>query len=149
MIDMCAKIQDISLEKKDEEELLSMLRRGKWSNRQLKRAQILLLAHSKKDLSNSEIAERLICGRETVRKIRYRYRKDGLRSALNEKPRSGQPRKVNPEDEKYLITLNTSKVPAGFSRWTLPLLAKRLLRERACKVSTETIRRILRRIGSG
>lgn len=133
----------ILLSPNDLRQLETMLRKGRWSPRQLKRAQILLLAHKQADMTNAEIGTRLFCARETVRQVRDRYRRFGLAVALGEKRRPGQPKKISGSIGRYILALCLEKKPIGYNRWTLPLLQKRLLKDFSYSVSTETIRRFL------
>ena len=63
----------------------------------------------------------------TVLNVGRRYVKEGLQSALYEKPRPGARPKLNGEIEAKLTMLACSKPPQGHSRWTLRLLASELI----------------------
>lgn len=136
-------VQSISLSETERKTLQGMLRKGRWSPRQLKRAQVLILADTQKDLSNTHIAQRLFCSREMVRMVRSKYISYGIQSALSEKTRTGQPKKLTAQDRQTLLSFLKEPVPAGYAAWTLPLLQKRLFRATSQRVSTETIRRFL------
>lgn len=136
-------VKRITLTEKEREQLAGMLRKGRWTPRQLKRAQILMLAHMQKELSNERIAQRLLCSRETVRRVRLRFLSHGLKKAFSEDARPGQPRKLGANDVQLLLSITADPKPIGYTTWTLPLLQKRLYKQTSRMVSTETIRRLL------
>jgi len=82
---------EIKLEEDEVKFLSDFVKRGRKSARELTRARILLLANQQK--GDTEIAETLDVGRNTVWRAKKRYREESLQSALAEKPRSGQPKK--------------------------------------------------------
>ena len=82
----------IKLTEKEVEYLNDFVKRGQKSARELTRAYILLLVNDGK--TEMEIKDTLRISRATVSNIKKRYRKEGLQSALAEKPRSGQPKKI-------------------------------------------------------
>lgn len=138
-------IQSITLHEDERQQLTGMLRKGKRTPRQLKRAQIVILADTGKDLSHEAIAAQLLCSRHTVRRVLLRFLSGRLGMALGEDKRTGQPRKLRSSDERYLLSLVMGKNPAGYTSWPLPLLQKRLSQHTFARVSTETIRRFLKR----
>ncbi len=120
-----------------------MLSKGRWTARQLRRARILLMVHNEKHLSNSTVANKLGCGRETVWRIRRRFLKEGLKTALFDYPRSGQPKKLTVEHEAYIIATACTDAPKGSNHWTLKLLTQKLKHRKKVLVSTEVIRKVL------
>ena len=69
------------------------------------------------------IAEILQVGVGTVYNLQRRYLKEGLESALTEKPRSGKPPVITGEMKARITALACSDAPEGHARWTLRLLA--------------------------
>jgi putative transposase len=138
-------IRVVALERRQKERLESMLRKGRWTPRELRRARILLMADDQKNVSNIAIAKILGCHRETVRQVRNRFLEEDLDSALFDRPRSGQPRKLDAQDEAFVIATACSAVPKGHDHWELALLAERLEKRRHKAVSTDTIGRVLLR----
>jgi transposase len=65
--------------------------------------------------------------RTTIVRVRKRYCEDGLVFALTEKPRSGAPPKIDARVEAKLTALACSNPPEGRSRWTMNLLADKLV----------------------
>lgn len=139
-----ANIQTINLKESERARLFDMTKRGRWSRHEVKRAEILLLTNTEKEVSNATIAKRLNCNRETVRSIRKRYITEGLGSALNDRPRSGQPKKVTDKEEALIVATACSKVPAGHDHWTIEMLTDSLNKKRKGNpISKEPVVRVL------
>ena len=88
---------EIKLEEDGVKFLIDFVKKGRKSVRELTRARILLLANQQK--GDTEIAETLNVGRNTVWRTKKKYHEEGLQSALAEKPRSGQPKKYTEKHE--------------------------------------------------
>ena len=100
---------------------------------------------------DQEIAAALHSSVPTVQRTRERFVKGGLDNALNEKPRLGgrKARKLDEKGEALLVTLARSEPPAGRKRWTLQLLANRLVELRVVEsISDETVRQVCKKKGS-
>jgi transposase len=109
--------------------LENMIRTGKESARTIARARILLLSdrslgHKRKD---AEVAQAVMVHKQTVLNIRQRFAKEGTESALYERPRPGQAPKITGEVEAMLTALACSNPPEGNAKWTLKLLADKLV----------------------
>lgn len=59
----------------------------------------------------------------TVYRLKTRYLQEGLESTLEDKPRSGKPPRITAKEKAQITALACSDAPAGYSRWTLRLLA--------------------------
>lgn len=105
--------------------LQQMLTKGKHAVRSLKRAQVLLALHQGR--TPSAVAQLVGVSPAMVYNIRNRYLAEGLTAALSEKPRPGQPSKFDKAAQAHLTALACSQAPDGRSRWTLRLLADRLV----------------------
>jgi transposase len=135
----------VRLNEGDREELNRYIRHGKSSARSLTRARILLLADE--GHSDEVIVEALKVSRPTVNRIRKRYCEGGLEFALYEKPRSGAPPKIDGRVETELTLLACSEPPEGRSKWTLRLLADKLVElEAVDSISHMTVHRILKKM---
>src|SRR5262245_14517445 len=113
-------------------ELDSLIRSGHASVRTITRARILLLADKSPqeqpdERDDEEIASALLCHRNTVGNIRRRVVAGGLSAALYDKPRPGQKPKITGDVEARLTLLACSQPPEGRDRWTLQLLADRMV----------------------
>lgn len=139
------KLYSVSLKEEDREELSQYLRRGKASARSLTRARILLLADEGRN--DKEIAETLRVSKSTVNRIRKRYCEGGLDFALHEKARSGAPPKIDGKIEAQLTLLACSEPPDGRSKWTLRLLADKLVEmEVVDSISHMSVQRLLKKM---
>jgi putative transposase len=135
----------VRLSEEDRTELNKYLRHGKSPARSLTRARILLLADE--GHSDEVIVEALKVSRPTVNRIRKRYCEGGLDFALYEKPRSGAPPKLDGRVEAELTLLACSEPPEGRSKWTLRLLADKLVElEAVDSISHMSVHRILKKM---
>jgi transposase len=143
---MPRKIYIVDLTKDERTDLLDFIKSGESSARKLNRARILLLADEGK--SDSEIAAALHTGTATVHRTRRRFVEGNLEGALNERPRPGGPKKLDEKGEAILETMAQSKPPEGRKRWTLQLLADRLVQLKVVdSISYETVRQELKKNG--
>jgi len=132
----------VELSQTERAELTALMSGGKHAARKLKRAQILLAANA--GASDDDIASNVGVGGSTVYRTKQRFVLGNLGAALSEQPRPGASRKLSGKEEALLVATACSKPPQGRSRWTLELLAGKLvsLTEHA-SVSRETVRRRL------
>jgi transposase len=143
---MPRKIYIVDLTEEERTYLLDFIKSGEHSARKLNRARILLLADEGK--ADSEIAGALHTGTATVQRTRQRFVEGNLEGALNERPRPGGQKKLDEKGEAILETLAQSKPPEGRKRWTLQLLADRLVQLRVVdSISYETVRQELKKSG--
>ena len=143
---MPKKIYIVDLTKEERTQLLEFIRSGKHSARKLNRARILLLADEGK--ADGEIAEALHTGTASVQRTRQRFVEGNLEGALNERPRPGGQKKLDEKGEAILETLAHSQPPEGRKRWTLQLVADRLVELKVVdSISYETVRQELKKSG--
>ena len=134
----------INLSDEDRAMLEEMTRKGTLKARQFKRAMILLKANE--GLSDPQIMAALNVSRPCVERIRKRFVADGIERALNEDPRPGQKRKLDGRAEATLIATACTDAPEGHVRWTLRLLADKLVKLQVVDtISYETVRRTLKK----
>ncbi len=134
----------INLSNEDRGILEQMTRKGSLKARQFKRAMILLKANE--GLSDPQIMAALNVSRPCVERIRKRFVVDGIERALNEDPRPGQKRKLDGRAEATLIATACTEAPEGHERWTLRLLANKLVKLQVVDtISYETVRRTLKK----
>ena len=119
----------IQLSNEDRQELEALIRAGKAPARTQTRARILLLSdeNQTKPRKTKEIASALLCSLPTITNIRRKFVEGGLQSALYDRPRPGQAPKITGEIEAQLIALACSQPPEGKARWTLQMLADKLV----------------------
>lgn len=141
------KIYVVDLSKIEKAQLVELTSQGQQAARKIKRANILLMANLGR--TDREIATLLQTSLPTVERTRHRFVAGGLEFALNEQARSGRQPKVNDKLEAILTTLAQSKPPSGHKRWTLQMLANRLVELKLIEIiSDETVRRLLKKTNS-
>ena len=142
--EIMAKKYIVSLTDDEREELTGLTKKGVTGARKITRAHILLLADGGR--TDREIAEVLSAGVSTVERIRRRFVEGGSEKALNDDPRDGAPRILSGRSEAVLVAEACSEPPEGRSRWTMQLLADRVVElGLAESVSDETVRLILKK----
>lgn len=125
--------------------LLNFTRKGLHSARELKRAMILLDS-TDPTLDNPTIAHRHGVSGATVENVQRRYRQEGLARALQEAARSGQPKKITPREEAYITAIACSQPPLGQARWTMQMIADRVVELRYLEaISAESVRLVLKK----
>lgn len=145
------KLYIVNLTDDERTQLIKLTQKGALSARKLKRANILLLADQGQ--TDADIAALLHCGHATVERTRKRFVCDGpaegrssIEAALNEKKRPGGKAKLDDKAEAILATMSQSHPPAGRKRWTLRLLADRMVELGVVDtLSYETVRTVLKK----
>ena len=143
------KIYCVDLSREEREYLENLVKKGKGPVYRIKHAYILLNANihgpKKTDL---EISSYLHCHLQTVYNVRKRLVEQGFEASLERKPRESPPTPplLDGEKEARLITIACSKPPNGRARWTLKLLADKLIElEIVDTISPKTIGRTLKK----
>ena len=106
---MAALKYKVELSESERTQLEELVGGGTVSVRKLKRA--LTLLNADEGSSDIEIASALKISLSTVGRIRTRFAKEGLESALNERPRPGQKRKLDVIAEAHLVAIACSDPP--------------------------------------
>lgn len=130
----------------DRHQLRSVLRKGRASARCLTHARILLAADESQ--TDAEIAEQLDVSLSLIYQVRRRFAQAGIAAALHRRPAPPRPekRKLDGDGEAHLIALACGAPPDGRDRWTLRLLANRVVElNYADGLSYETVRRTLKK----
>jgi transposase len=133
----------VQLRKKDRKRIAGMLKKGWESARVLRRA--LVLRQLDRGQTAAQVAGQVGVASKTVRAIARRYQEEGLESALYEKARPGQPRRLEASQSQRVIALVCGPPPAGQARWSVRLIAgEAVKRKLVARVGRETIRILLR-----
>jgi len=98
------------------------------------------------DLSYAEIAEALGICANTVGLTRQHFTEGGIEGSLNEKPRSGRPREFTGREEAKLTLIACSDPPEGRNRWSVRLLADKMVElDIVDSISREWVRKYLKK----
>jgi putative transposase len=144
---MPKRIAPIHLTSDEVTYLNKFINTGKRSARAMKRAQILLHSHAGR--TPEQICEVVSTSVATVYLTRQHYRQEGVQAAIEEKPRSGQPRRMSSEQEAALTVLACSDAPDGRAQWSVRLLTDKAIEIGLVeRVGRETIRRFLKKMRS-
>ena len=136
----------VDLCKEEKERLDELTSKGTIGARRLRRAHTLLLANE--GMMDQEIARALNSSVSTVERVRKRFVEEGLEAALSERPRLGGTlrRKLDGKAEAHLVALACSEPPEGRRRWTMQMLADKVVEVGLVeRVSDETVRRTLKK----
>lgn len=141
----------IQLTEEQRTELEQMIRVGNVPARTNARARILLLSDRSQGQkrTDQEVAEAVLCSKRTVAHVRRRFLTGGLRAALYDRARPGAKPKFTGEVEARLTMLACSDPPEGAARWTLRLLADRMVElGYVDAISHVSVRELLKKTGS-
>ena len=141
----------VTLTKEERKELETLTRRGKTHARRFIHARALLLCDASADgpgWSVADTAEALGVSNRTIEHLKKRFVEKGFEAALERKRQEKPPREVTFDGafEARLIALACSDVPEGYLRWTVRLLADKVVELNiASSVSHMTVQRILKK----
>lgn len=140
----------VKLSQQEREELQGLISTGKSSARKVMHARILLKADESEDgpgWKDEQISEAVEVSISTIERVRRQFVEEGTEVALSRRPGSGyREPKIDGEKEAHLIALACSKAPDGQGKWTLRLLAEKMVElEYIDEVSHETVRRTLKK----
>lgn len=144
----------VRLEAAERERLQRLVSVGKGAAAKLTHARMLLQADQSEDgpgWIDARIAEGLGVTTRTLEHIRRRFVEEGLESALGRKKqcRPSKERRLDGAKEARLVAICCSKAPEGRRRWTLRLLADRLVQLNIVEsIGHETVRRTLQKTTS-
>jgi transposase len=134
-------------------ELEHLIAAGTAPARKLMHARILLKADRGPNgpgWVDTAIAEAVEVSQPTIARVRRKFVEEGVTAALNRRaPRRAYRRKLDGAQEAHLIALACSTPPEGRGRWSLRLLADRMVElEHAEEISYQTVRRLLKKTSS-
>jgi len=145
------KKNNIRLTQEQRRELEALISAGQAPARKITHARILLKVDCGPDgprWSARQIHEALEVGETTVHRVRRSFVQGGLQAALNRSPQPPrhEKRKLDGEQEAHLIALLCGQAPEGYERWSLRLVADKLVElELVESVSHETVRQVLKK----
>ena len=128
---MPGKYYVVELSSEERKQLKQLINTGKTAAYKQRHARILLLADEGPEgpkMTDEEIAGAVGCGRATVERIRKRLVTEGFEAALQRNPVDCSGRRLLDGDaEAHLVALACSQPPEGRNRWTLRLLAEKIV----------------------
>ena len=147
---MSKKIYHVHLTAQHRTRLEMYVKQGKKSARAITRARILLLSDAKH--SDEQIMDALGICRQTVYNVQKKYHAytcTNILDLLREKPRPGQPVKVDSGIAAHIAMIACSDPPTGAARWTLQLIADRLVELNVVdSICVESVRKALKKTNS-
>lgn len=148
---MPGKRYKVTLTDEEREELTSIANKGKGNARRMRRARILLLADENRSdgaWKDADIAQALSSHRRTVERTREKCVELGIEAALNHaRPQKKKEKLLDGEAEARLVQLACSEAPDGHERWSLRLLADKLIELEVVEtISHETVRTTLKKM---
>jgi len=139
----------VTLTGEERNNLESIIKKGKTQAYRIKHANILLASDANgQNWDDKRIAKAFRCHMNTVQNVRQRFVEQGFDAALNRKKQKEPPRKpiLDGEKEAKLIQIACSEPPEGRAKWTLQMLADKLVElEIAESVSDKTVGRVLKK----
>jgi transposase len=144
------KKHPVILKVAEREYLKSLIAAGTAPARKLTHARILLKADQSPEgpaWVDEEVAQAVETSQPTVSRVRKQFFEEGLQAALNRRPPNREyHRKLDGEQEARLIALACSEPPEGQARWSLRLLADRMVELEVVEgISYQTVRRTLKK----
>ena len=141
----------VTLTQEERNQLIEMTRTGTHTAKKIIHALILLNVdrgpHNTEKQINEDVCKVLKIGMRTIDRVKKRFVEEGLDAALKMAPTSRVYDKlVDGDMEAHLIALACGEPPKGYARWSLRLLADKLVELRiADGISYETVRRTLKK----
>ncbi len=146
---MSPKKHHIKLNERERRYLQKIVESGKDKARKITRCRVLLLADETKGKTDQEISDALDVCLATIFNIRRRYHKGGLEHAIEEAARSGQPPRFTGKSMAKITAIACSKPPEGRARWSLRLLADRVVELDIVEtISHQSVKNILKKTNS-
>jgi len=141
----------VKLTKKERDFLLGLISTGKSAAKRLSHARLLLKVDSGTHgecWTDEKASEALDMSVRSIERIRERFVLEGLESALERrKHKRYRPRKLDGKQEAHLVALVCSQAPEGRNRWTLHLLADKMVElEHVDSLSHEAVRQTLKKM---
>ena len=143
----------VTLTKTEREQLQSILSKGKHSSLQFRNACILLNCDEGEDrqkVSNEQIAQILRVNTKTLERLKQRFVEEGFEACIDRKAYPEVKEiKTDGDFEAHLIALSCSKAPEGYTRWSLRMLAEKMVELKYTEsISYETVRQVLKKTKS-
>ena len=137
------KKNHVKLTAEEWETLIKLTKKGNVSGRKYKRAMALLELNKGK--TYAAVSDLLDVGANTLSTLAKKYKAEGL-ACLEDKPRSGRPATISGDARAKVTALACSQPPEGYGRWSLRLLAEKVVQlEYLDQISHTQVSRILKK----
>lgn len=145
-----ANIYRVTLTEQEREELLKIIKKGKHTSQTYRNAYILLntdIGPYSDKITNDQISKVLKVGMRTIDRVKKRFVEEGFEPCLERKSSTREyERKIDGEVEAHLISISCGEPPKGFSRWSLRLLADKMVELNYVEnISHESVRTLLKK----
>ena len=140
----------VTLTENERQQLEGILSKGKHSSLQFRNACILLNcdeSEAARKSPNEVIAQILHISPKTVERLKQRFVEEGFEACMDRKPYpEAKDIKADGEFEAHLVAISCSQAPAGYARWSLRMLADKMVElNYAESISHETVRQVLKK----
>lgn len=140
----------VTLTKDERDELMDLINKGSHTSQKFRTAYILLNCDEGKfadKITNNQISRVLKVGMRTIDRTKKKFVEEGFDASLERRPTQREyERKADGDFEVHLIALCCSDPPKGFAKWSLRLLADKVVELKyAESISHETVRRVLKK----
>ena len=140
----------IKLTKNEVAELMSIINKGSHTSQTFRTAYILLNCDEGKfseKVNNDQISKVLKVGMRTIDRVKKKFIEEGFESSLERRPTTRDyERKTDGDVEAKLVTLCCSEPPKGFAKWSLRLLADKMVELKYVEsISHVTVRSVLKK----
>lgn len=140
----------IHLTKSEREDLIAIINKGSHTSQTFRTAHILLNCDEGKyseKVTNEQISKVLKVGMRTIDRVKKRFVEEGMEAVLERRPTQRvYETKVDGDTEAKLVTLCCSEPPKGFAKWSLRLLADKMVELKYVKsISHVTVRSVLKK----
>ena len=140
----------IHLTKPEREDLLAIINKGSHTSQTFRTAYILLNCDEGKyseKVTNEQISKVLKVGMRTIDRVKKRFMEEGIETVLERRPTQREyTAKIDGDAEAKLVTLCCSEPPKGYSKWSLRLLADKMVELHYLEsISHVTVRSVLKK----
>jgi transposase len=142
----------IKLSKEEVEELTAIIKKGKHTSQAFRSAYVLLNCDKGEysqdsTITNAEISRIIKIGERTIDRIKKKFVEEGFDRVLERRPSSqNYTKKMDGDLEAKLVTLCCSEPPEGYAKWSLRLLADKLVElNYVDSISHVSVRRALKK----
>src|SRR3990172_75365 len=140
----------IKLTNTEVEELSTIINKGSHTSQTFRTAYILLNCDEGKyseKVTNKQLSKVLKIGMRTIDRVKKKFIEEGMEATLERRPTTRiYEKKVDGEVEAKLVTLCCSDPPKGYAKWSLRLLADRMVELKYVEsISYVTVREVLKK----